>query len=124
MSFEPNIRATATVLTLSSGDPFSHSASSGLCLSKMLKWKCCFTSTETVGLLGTGAQDGHLDFHTAPELCLSPSNELPPYSRGFPCQMLQCLQLVEACLQVRQVQRSPCSLSPDCPKLSITLTCQ
>ena len=30
--------------------------------------KCCFTSTETVGLLGTGAQDGHLDFHSAPEL--------------------------------------------------------
>ena len=26
-------------------------------------------STETVGLLGTGAQDVHLDFHTAPELC-------------------------------------------------------
>ena len=31
--------------------------------------KCCFTSTETIGLLGTGAQDIHLDFHTAPELC-------------------------------------------------------
>ena len=30
--------------------------------------ECCFTSTETVGLLGTEAQDGHLDFHTAPEL--------------------------------------------------------
>ena len=31
--------------------------------------KCCFTSTETVGLLGTGAQDVLLDgFHTAPEL--------------------------------------------------------
>ena len=30
--------------------------------------KCRFTSTETVGLLGTGAQDVHLDFHTAPEL--------------------------------------------------------
>ena len=29
--------------------------------------ECCFTSTETVGLLGTGAQDGHLDFHTPPE---------------------------------------------------------
>ena len=28
------------------------------------------TSTETVGLLGTGAQDGHLDFRTAPEFCL------------------------------------------------------
>ena len=31
--------------------------------------ECCFTSTETVGLLGTGAQDDHLDFHTTPELC-------------------------------------------------------
>ena len=30
--------------------------------------ECCFTSPETVGLLGAGAQDGHLDFHTAPEL--------------------------------------------------------
>ena len=29
--------------------------------------KCCFTSTETVGLLGTGVQDVHLGFHTAPE---------------------------------------------------------
>ena len=32
------------------------------------KLKCCFTSTETVRLLGTGAQDVHLDFHTTPEL--------------------------------------------------------
>ena len=31
--------------------------------------ECCFTSTESVGLLGTGAQDAHLDFHTALELC-------------------------------------------------------
>ena len=31
--------------------------------------KCCFTSTETIGLLGTGTLDVHLDFHTAPELC-------------------------------------------------------
>ena len=30
--------------------------------------ECCFTSAETVGLLGTGAQHGHLDFHTVPEL--------------------------------------------------------
>ena len=30
--------------------------------------ECCFTSTETVSLTGTGAQDGCLDFHTAPEL--------------------------------------------------------
>ena len=34
----------------------------------LLLLKCCFTSTKTVGLLGTGAQDGHLDFHTAPGL--------------------------------------------------------
>ena len=33
-----------------------------------LMLKCCFASTETVGLLRTGAQDGHFDFHTAPEL--------------------------------------------------------
>ena len=32
--------------------------------------QCCLTSTETIGLLGTGAQDGRLDFHTAPELCV------------------------------------------------------
>ena len=31
--------------------------------------ECCFTSTETVGVLGTRAQDGHLDLHTAPDLC-------------------------------------------------------
>ncbi len=36
-----------------------------------IKLKCCFTSTETVGLLGAEAQDGHLDFHTAPELLSS-----------------------------------------------------
>ena len=41
---------------------------------KMLK--CCFTSTETVGLLGTGAQDVHLDFHTAPELCRLRTDEI------------------------------------------------
>ena len=35
----------------------------------MMMIKCCLTSTETVGLFGTGDQDVHLDFHTAPELC-------------------------------------------------------
>ena len=39
---------------------------------KMEVMKCCFTSTETVGLLGTGAKDGHLDSHTTPELCKNP----------------------------------------------------
>ena len=35
---------------------------------KFLLLKRCVRSTETVGLLGAGAQDGHLDFRTAPEL--------------------------------------------------------
>ena len=39
------------------------------CLLALTWLKCCFMSTETVGLLVTGAQDVHLDFHTAPELC-------------------------------------------------------
>ena len=30
--------------------------------------QCRFASTETIRLIRTGAQDGHLDFHTAPEL--------------------------------------------------------
>ena len=43
-------------------------------LSLAVEWlKCCFTSTETVGLLGTGAQHGHLDFHTAHELLFGSS---------------------------------------------------
>ena len=37
---------------------------------------CCFTFTETVGLLGTGARDVHLDFHTAPELWVRTARSL------------------------------------------------
>ena len=37
--------------------------------------ECCFTSTETVSLLRTGAQDGYLDSHTAPELCFNPDDD-------------------------------------------------
>ena len=44
---------------------------------------CCFTSAETIGLLGTGAQDGHLDFHTAPELCRESCTEGPNPPRPF-----------------------------------------
>ena len=45
-----------------------------LCVCASLFLSLSFTSTETVDLLGTGAQDVHLDFHTAPEL--SPSLSL------------------------------------------------
>ena len=41
-----------------------------------------FTSTETVGLLGTGAQDGHPDFHTAPEV--GDPLPLPQFKYSFP----------------------------------------
>ena len=41
------------------------------CRATLCLVECCFTSTETVGVLGTGAQDGHLDFHTTPELCVT-----------------------------------------------------
>ena len=44
--------------------------------------ECCFTSTETVALLGTGAQDGHLDFHTAPELCLTVADDVELHVLG------------------------------------------
>ena len=49
--------------------------------------QCCFTSTETVGLLGKGAQDGHLDFHTAPEL--RTGAELTALQTNFACSTLR-----------------------------------
>ena len=36
----------------------------------------------SIGLLGTGAQDGHLDFHTAPELTVVGCKD---GSSGFKC---------------------------------------
>ena len=44
--------------------------------------ECYFKSTETVGLLGMGAQDGHPDFHTAPEVC--DPLPLPQFKYSFP----------------------------------------
>ena len=41
----------------------------------MIWLEFCFTSPETVGLLGTGAQGGHLDFHTAPGLWVQALSE-------------------------------------------------
>ena len=61
-------------MTIKDGEPrtaistFTQLLSSDCQFSVLLYVECCFTSTETVGLLGTGAQSGHLDFHTAPEL--------------------------------------------------------
>ena len=48
--------------------PWTRMASMDASDAPALKLKCYFTSTETAGLLGTGAQDGQLDSHTAPGL--------------------------------------------------------
>ena len=46
--------------------------------------KGCFTSTETVGLLGTGAKDGHLDFHTVLSSEVDPAqHKLASYKGQF-----------------------------------------
>ena len=57
----------------------------------LLLVECClmvvwvsFTSTETEGLLGTGARDSHLDFNTAPELWT------PPNYFGIYCTVGYC----------------------------------
>ena len=49
-------------------DTFQHVIGNSLRVSLQGLVECCFPSTETVGLLGTGAQGSHLDFHTALEL--------------------------------------------------------
>ena len=91
--------STETVRTVRDWEPRTATSTFAQLLSSEEKpfVQCCFTSTETVrtirdgeprpatsafffgvalrqqrpcGLLGTGGtQDGHLDFHTAPELC-------------------------------------------------------
>ena len=48
---------------------------------QLMLLKCCFTSTETAGLLAIGAQDGHLDFHTVPELCSFHMDRIVLYRR-------------------------------------------
>ena len=48
--------------------------------------KCCFTSRETVGLLGKGAQDAHLGFRTAPELCTGAADSAADKLRLFDAQ--------------------------------------
>ena len=66
----------------------------GVVCMEVLLLKCCFTSTETVGLLGTGAQDVHLDFHTAPELCMEVG------CGGIIYLSLQCHQQNDSCVKM------------------------
>ena len=59
------------------------------CCKQMLLLKWCCTSTEIVGLFGTGAQDVHLDFHTAPELCSKQIKTPPLYLSLFVASRLR-----------------------------------
>ena len=68
--------------------------------------ECCFTSTETVSLLGTGAQDGHVDFHTAPELCDTLVGTYRVQSPGFP-------KIVYSHLATWIINRYRCSVCTD-----------
>ena len=73
--------------------------------------ECCFTSTETVGLLGTGAQDGRLDFHTAPELCREPVS--PDKTDAAVSQSVQTRLMRPWASQSRQDWCSHDPVSPD-----------
>ena len=66
-------------------------------------FECCCTSTETVGLLRTGARDGHLDFHTAPELWRAMACSAISYGLGEREQELAQLQTSPA--PIRSVGR-------------------
>ena len=48
-------------------------------------------STETAGLLGTGTQDVHLDFYTAPELCSINTREKTLHNVLHPVSLLRFL---------------------------------
>ena len=89
----------------------------------LLLLKCCFTSTETVGLLGTGAQDGHLDFHTAPEL----SNAWDPLSYTIHCLISERVVRITKCLSLwklegRNTNTDVTSLSIHC-LVSVQIKC-
>ena len=67
-------------------------------------------SAETVGLLGTGAQDGHLDFHTAPELC-PPIREV---SHFYPTLWGQVLAIIKPTLHSQQNEQLAINLNLRC----------
>ena len=87
--------------------------------------KCCFTSTDTVGLLGTGAQDVHLDFHTETELrscvdvCLSLYNVSVSIPASAVCPSHVCLPVCQ-CLYWLSVYLS-LPLCPPSPPLHFSL---
>ena len=50
-------------------------ASSSIPVNQVVVEVLLYMTTETTGLLGMGVQDGHLNFHTAPEFSVSQSNQ-------------------------------------------------
>ena len=60
--------STETTRTIRDREPRTVTSTLAQLLSSVTKAKCCFTSTETIRTIkDRGAQNGHLDFHTAPE---------------------------------------------------------
>ena len=67
-------------------------------LPSAVQFQCCFTSTETVRTVrGRGAQDGHLHFHTAPEL----------WNHGLQVQVQCCFTSTETLLGTGSPGRTP-----------------
>ena len=61
-------------------------------------------STETVGFLGTGAQNGHLNFHTAPDLCRESTSSrvyIPCIDTHARCELPEATQVFVAVLVLR-----------------------
>ena len=87
-------------------------------VSLLVEW--CFTSTETVGLLGTGTQDVHLDFHTAPELSDIVDDNVELNVLGCRVDILgtncdQCRSMVQCCFMSTETVRPIKTGSPGRP---------
>ena len=79
--------------------------------------ECCFTSTETVGLLGMRVQDCHLDFHTVPELRGANHSLITFYTNIYIPGILASLCAavrVSVCPFVRSLYKHPLNLSIFC----------
>ena len=88
--------STETIKTIRDGEPRTVTSTFTQLLSHDSWWWSVALRPQKLGLFGTGAQDVHLDFHTAPELCMG---------RG----------LVEVLLYVHRNCRFIRDGSPGCP---------
>ena len=81
-----------------------------------------FTSTETKGSLGRTAQDGHLDSHTAPELCNDLKRDIAAIVRTQP--ELTAQKLDEELRTLLDKHAPATRRSAGRPVLSVVCQCQ